>query len=173
MMVILNPVPPEDDKEVTEEPFKAASVQDQIELLRDGILRLQDQLESIKAEVASCKQQQETDRSDFLREIAFDRQRIKKLEDPHKESKINNERAEKLKTYLTENGTPGRFKDNRTGKLIEGRAARFELLRLHLGSCDKWQLNHAMATLFRNYPGEYCKKKLNKTTWILVERPKL
>ena len=100
--------------------------------------------------------------------------RITALEekDRPENSETNQIRAKKIKEYLAENGTPGKFLDKRTMKLIEGRAVRFELLRSYL-EIDKWQLNRALRTLTKMYPGEYCKKKLNKTTWILVERPKL
>lgn len=100
--------------------------------------------------------------------------RITAIEDRDKpeNSETNQIRAKKIKTYLAENGTPGKFLDKRTMKLIEGRAVRFELLRSYL-EIDKWQLNRALRTLIKMHPGEYCKKKLNKTTWLLVERPKL
>jgi TolA-binding protein len=134
---------------------------EQIGLLRDGIVRLQ-------GEVASCIQFSGKIAEDLARSL----QRIKVLENPEKDSEINNQRAEKIKEYLAENGTLGKFVDKRTRKLIEGRAVRFELLRSYL-DIDKWQLNRALRTLLKMHPGEYCKKKLNKTTWILVERPKL
>ncbi|MCK9570809.1 hypothetical protein M0R72_17805 [Candidatus Pacearchaeota archaeon] len=100
--------------------------------------------------------------------------RITAIEEKDKpeNSETNQTRAKKIKEYLAENGTPGKFLDKRTMKLIEGRAVRFELLRSYL-VIDKWQLNRALRTLIKMYPGEYCKKKLNKTTWLLVERPKL
>jgi hypothetical protein len=134
---------------------------EQIGLLRDGIVRLQ-------AEVASSLQSQGRQAEDLARGL----QRIRALENPKKDSETNNKRAAKIKEYLAENGTPGKFLDKRTMKLIEGRAVRFELLRSYL-EIDKWQLNRALRSLLKIYPGEYCKKKLNKTTWILVERPKL
>jgi hypothetical protein len=100
--------------------------------------------------------------------------RITAIEEKSKpeNSETNQIRAKKIKEYLAENGTPGKFLDKRTRKLVEGRAVRFELLRSYL-EIDKWQLNRALRALLKMYPGEYCKKKLNKTTWILVERPKL
>lgn len=134
---------------------------EQIGLLRDGIVRLQN-------EVASCVQFQGRIAEDLARGL----QRIRALENPEKDSETNNMRAEKIKDYLAENGTPSKFLDKRTMKSIEGRAVRFELLRSYL-EIDKWQLNRALRTLIKMYPGEYCKKKLNKTTWLLVERPKL
>jgi small-conductance mechanosensitive channel len=134
---------------------------EQMGLLRDGIVRLQN-------EVASCLQSQGRQAEDLARGL----QRIRALENPEKDSETNNKRAAKIKEYLAENGTPGKFLDKRTMKLIEGRAVRFELLRSYL-EIDKWQLNRALQSLLKMYPGEYCKKKLNKTTWILVERPKL
>ncbi len=134
---------------------------EQIGLLRDGIVRLQN-------EVASCKNLQEN-HSAVLGKLM---DRTCALENKKKDSEINAERAKKIIEYLAENGTPGKFLDKRTRKLIEGRAVRFELLRSYL-DIDKWQLNRALRTLLKMHPGEYCKKKLNKTTWILVERPKL
>lgn len=127
-----------------------------------------DAVDKLRAEVASSNQFVER----LADDIGNDRCRIKALEHPQRESEINLKRAEKIREYLSENGTPGKFTDKRTRKLIEGKAIRFELLRSYL-DCDKWQLNRALRTLFQIYPGEYCKKKLNKTTWLLVERPKL
>jgi len=134
---------------------------EQIGLLRDGIVRLQ-------SEVASCVKLQEN-HSAVLNKLI---DRTCSLENKKNDSEINKERARKIAEYLAENGTPGKFLDKRTMKLIEGRAVRFELLRSYL-EIDKWQLNRALRTLTKMHPGEYCKKKLNKTTWILVERPKL
>ncbi len=131
-----------------------------------------DAIQEMKDEVASSKQLQETVLGQMAEDIAADKRRIKALEHPEKESETNQKRAEKIKEYLAQNGTPGKFLNKRTLKLIEGKAVRFELLRSYL-DCDKWQLNRALRTLFEVYPGEYCKKKLNKTTWLLVERPKL
>jgi hypothetical protein len=134
---------------------------DQIGLVKDGIVRLQ-------AEVAGCTQLQRNHSAVLSKLI----DRINEQETKKGESETNTERAKKIKAYLSENGTPGKFLDKRTLKLIEGRAVRFELLRSYL-KIDKWQLNRALHTLIKMYPGEYCKKKLNKTTWLLVERPKL
>lgn len=129
-------------------------------------------IDGIKSEVASCKQLIDDFSGRLALDIALDRQRLAKLEHPEINSRTNVDRAEKIKEYLAENGTPGKFRDKRNSKMIEGKAVRFELLRSYL-DCDKWQLNHALRALFRKYPGEYCKRKLNKTTWLLVERPKL
>jgi chromosome segregation ATPase len=129
---------------------------------------LKDAVDKLKVEVASSNQFVER----LADDIGNDRCRIKALEHPQRESEINRKRAEKIREYLVENGTPGKFLDKRTHKLVEGKAVRFELLRSYL-DCDKWQLNRALRTLFQIHPGEYCKKKLNKTTWLLVERPKL
>jgi hypothetical protein len=134
---------------------------DQIGLLKDGIVRLQ-------AEVASCTQLQKNHSAVLSKLI----DRINEQETKKGESETNTERAKKIKEYLAENGTLGKFLDKRTMKLIEGRAVRFELLRSYL-VIDKWQLNRALHTLLKMHPGEYCKKKLNKTTWLLIERPKL
>jgi len=180
MMVVLNPTAPEkqpeDEVKTTEKEPDASTFQEQIELLRDAVLRLQDRMEKLETdleyEVASSKQLQESALARIAEDIAADKRRIKALEHPEKDSETNRMRAEKIKEYLAQNGTPGKFLNKRTLKLIEGRAVRFELLRSYLG-CDKWQLNRALRTLFQIYPGEYCKKKLNKTTWLLVERPKL
>ena len=127
-----------------------------------------DAIDKLKVEVASSNQFVERLGNDVCN-IAC---RIKDLAHTEKESEINRKRAEKIREYLAENGTPGKFLDKRTHKLVEGKAVRFELLRSYL-DCDKWQLNRALRALFQIHPGEYCKKKLNKTTWLLVERPKL
>lgn len=127
-----------------------------------------ERIDELRAEVASSNQFVERLGNDVCN-IAC---RIKDLAHTEKESEINRKRAEKIREYLAENGTPGKFLDKRTHKLVEGKAVRFELLRSYL-DCDKWQLNRALRALFQIHPGEYCKKKLNKTTWLLVERPKL
>lgn len=143
-------------------------------------IQLLEALNCLKVEVASCKQQ--SDNTDgALGRLALDvAQGLRRIVDLEKtehvhlsnNSIINKIRAERIREYLNENGTPGKFLDRRTRKLVEGRAVRFELLRSYL-KCDKFQLNRALRTLFQEYPGEYCKKRLNKTTWLLVERPKL
>jgi hypothetical protein len=138
---------------------------EQMGLLRDGIVRLQ-------GEVASCKQQYTAEIGRIAGDIAADRRRIRDLEHPNVDTETNRSRAEKIKLYTSENATIYKFIDRRSGKSTEGRIVKFELLRLHL-NCDKWQLNRALATLIKLYPGEYCKKKLNKNKWFLVELPKL
>ena len=134
---------------------------EQIELLRDGILRLQDL-------VSNCTQLQENHRAVISKLM----DEISALKGKKAESEINKARAEKIREYLHENGTTGKFLNKRTGKFVEGKAARFEVLRGHL-VIDKYKLNRALHSLFQTYPGEYCTKKINKKSWVLVERPKL
>jgi len=134
---------------------------EQIELLRDGVLRLQDL-------VSSCTQRQ-SEHGNALSKLV---DRTAALEGKKADSEINKARAEKIREYLHDSGTPGKFLNKRTGKFIEGKAARFEVLRGHL-VIDKYKLNRALHSLFRTYPGEYCTKKINKKSWVLVERPKL
>jgi hypothetical protein len=72
MMVVLNPAPPEGAQPIIPDvsPF-----QEQLELLRDGILRLQDRLDTLEC--------------DIKHDIALDRQRIKKLENKGKPQKTD------------------------------------------------------------------------------------
>lgn len=138
---------------------------EQMGLLRDGIVRLQN-------EVVSCKQLQDESIFRLAQDIAADRRRIASLEHPKIDTETNRARAEKIIQYASGNATPYKFIDRKSGKSVEGRIVKFEMLRLHL-DCDKWQLNRALATLIKLHPGEYCKKKLKKNKWFLVELPKL
>ena len=135
------------------------------DLSREAISRL-------KSEVASCNQLLNSEMGRLAGDIAQDRRRITALENPEQESETNQKRAEKIRSYAIDNASPYKFIDKRSKKQVEGRVVKFELLRLHL-DCDKWQLNRALAALIKMYPGEYCKKKLKKNKWFLVELPKL
>ena len=135
------------------------------DLSREAISRL-------KSEVASCNQLLNSEMGRLAGDIAQDRRRITALENPEQESETSQKRAEKIRSYAIDNASPYKFIDKRSKKQVEGRVVKFELLRLHL-DCDKWQLNRALAALIKMYPGEYCKKKLKKNKWFLVELPKL
>jgi hypothetical protein len=126
----------------------------------------------LKSEVAGCNQLLNNEMSRLAEDIAQDRRRITALENPEQESETCQKRAAKIRAYAAGNATPYKFIDKRSKKQVDGRVVKFELLRLHL-DCDKWQLNRALAALIKMYPGEYCKKKLKKNKWFLVELPKL
>jgi outer membrane murein-binding lipoprotein Lpp len=126
----------------------------------------------LKSEVASCNQLLNSEMGRLAEDIAQDRRRITALENPEHASETNQKRAAKIRAYAAGNASPYKFIDRRSKKQVEGRVVKFELLRLHL-DCDKWQLNRALATLIKMYPGEYCKKKLKRNKWFLVELPKL
>lgn len=57
MMVVLNPVPPEDEQSSQKSAIlgEVSPFQDQLELLRDGILRLQDLVEQMAGDIAEDK----------------------------------------------------------------------------------------------------------------------
>lgn len=133
------------------------------------------QIEDLQKAKKDLQEDIEQIREYFPKLVSEDRARLKALESkpPEENSEISRKRAERIKEYIKENGTPRKFLDRGTGKYIEGRFVRFEHLRSYLDNCGKWQLNRALRALLNIYPGEYCKKKLNKTTWVLVERPKL
>lgn len=133
------------------------------------------QIEDLQKAKKDLQEDIEQIREYFPKLVSEDRARLKALEckPPEENSEISRKRAERIKEYVKENGTPRKFLDRGTGKYIEGRFVRFDHLRSYLDNCGKWQLNRALRALFNIYPGEYCKKKLNKTTWVLVERPKL
>jgi hypothetical protein len=75
MMVVLNPVPPEGAQPISQDATQeeVSPFQEQLELLRDAILRLQDL-------VASSKQLQDKTLAQMAEDIAADKRRIKALE---------------------------------------------------------------------------------------------
>jgi hypothetical protein len=104
MMVILNPAPPEDAQsaqrsETLEKDPEASPFQEQIELLRDAILRLQDRIDQLE--------------EGLKYDIALDRRRITKLEGPEGQQPKQKDRSDTLRLLLAANGGKLLAKDAR------------------------------------------------------------
>ena len=117
------------------------------EAVQEAIQPLQDRIESQDAriaaqdeKIAALESTQEHDVNRICLDIAYDRQRISRLEHPIKEpGKTETSRAEKIEKYLASRP------DHR---------ATFETLKGHLG-VDKDRLKEAIKTLMTASPGRY------------------
>jgi septal ring factor EnvC (AmiA/AmiB activator) len=143
------------------------AVQEGIQPLQDEIAQLREErdqdhqeIASLHAKLASLESLQEQDTTRIYTDIAYDRQRLAKLENsPIKEpGRTETNRAEKIDKYLASRP------DHR---------ATFESLRGHLG-VDKDRLNEAIKTLMASSPGRYgiVRAPGDKRKRILVMLPK-
>jgi len=122
------------------------------DLIAQALQPLQDEIAALREKVASLEALQEQDVTRIYTDIAQDRKRIAKLENPpaREPSKAMIDRAEKIEKYLASKP------DHR---------ATFEALRGHLG-VDKARLNEAIRTLMASTPDKYIIAKVpgNKRT---------
>ena len=126
-------VPPSEEQLVT----VPASLLDS---LKDEVAQLKDIVANLKAEVSTVTSTHEQDMNRLTLDIAFDRQRLSKLENPIKVSgKTEISRAEKIEKYLAAR---------------PDHKASFETLKGHLGT-DKDLLHQAIKTLMDSQPGRY------------------
>jgi predicted RNase H-like nuclease (RuvC/YqgF family) len=146
------------------------------------------QLESIKGDLLARIERQErtieqlTKENEKLRNEMYDLREMTKcvikdisvrlsvVEKEKRDSQTSIERAERMKGYLSTCTRMETFRDRKTQSVVKGRCATFESLRGYL-DCDKWQLNRAIKALTKKYPGKFAVRKLNKTSWALVELP--
>jgi len=126
------------------------------DLIAQALQPLQDEIAALREKVASLEALQEQDVTRIYTDIAQDRKRIAKLENPpaREPSKAMIDRAEKIEKYLASKP------DHR---------ATFEALRGHLG-VDKARLNEAIRTLMASTPDKYIIAKVpgNKRKRVLV-----
>jgi hypothetical protein len=116
------------------------AVQKVIEPLQDRVKDLEKIVAAQGELIATLTSTQEQDVNRICLDIAYDRQRLAKLENPTKEpGKTEISRAEKIERYLSSRP------DHR---------ATFETLKGHLG-VDKDLLNDAIKTLMAASPGGY------------------
>jgi hypothetical protein len=117
------------------------AVEKAIQPLQDEISQLKATLACQDAKIAAFEATEEHDVNRLARDIAYDRQRLAKLESkPVKEpGKTEISRAKKIERYLLSRP------DHR---------ATFETLKGHLG-VDKDLLNDAIKTLMNSSPGRY------------------
>jgi len=116
-------------------------LQDEVSQLREEIDQNHQEIAALRLKMASLETLQEQDTTRIYTDIAYDRQRLAKLENsPIKEpGKTELSRAEKIERYLA--ARP----DHR---------ATFETLKGHLG-IDKVLLNQAIKALMASSPGRY------------------
>ena len=118
-----------------------------IQAIEKAIQPLQDEIENLKVtvanqdeEIAALTSTQEQDVSRLALDIAYDRQRLAKLEHHTKEpGKTEISRADKIEKYLSSR---------------PDHKATIETLKGHLG-VDKCALNDAIGTLMDSSPGRY------------------
>ncbi len=118
-----------------------AQLQDLIKgAIEQAIQPLYEEMASLRLKVASLETLQEQDTNRICVDIAYDRQRLAKLENPKKKpGKTESSRAEKIERYMASR---------------PDHKAPFETLRGHLG-VDKFALNDAIKTLMEASPGRY------------------
>ena len=116
-------------------------LQDEVSQLREERDQDHQEIAALRLKIASLESLQEQDTTRIYTDIAYDRQRLAKLENsPIKEpGRTETNRAEKIEKYLASRP------DHR---------ATFEVLRGHLG-VDKDRLNEAIRTLMASSPGRY------------------
>jgi len=115
-------------------------LQDEIAQLREERDRDHQEMAALRLKMASLETLQEQDTNRICVDIAYDRQRLAKLENPKKKpGKTELSRAEKIEKYLASR---------------PDHKATFETLKGHLG-IDKFALNDAIKTLMEAYPGRY------------------
>ena len=115
-------------------------LQDEIAQLREEIDQDHQDIAALRLKMASLKTLQEQDTNRICMDIAYDRQRLAKLENPVKEpGKTETTRAEKIERYLASR---------------PDHKATFETLKGHLG-IDKDLLRDAIKTLMKSSPGRY------------------
>ncbi len=143
------------------------AVQESIQLLRDEVSQLREEIDqnhqeiaALRLKMASLETLQEQDTTRICLDIAYDRQRLAKLENsPIKEpGRTETNRAEKIERYLAAR---------------PDHKATFESLRGHLG-VGKDLLNDAIRTLVASSPGRYgiVRAPGDKRKRILVMLPK-
>ncbi len=142
------------------------AVQDAIQPLQDEVIELKatvarqgEEIATLRASLASLETTQETEISRVCVDIAYDRQRLARLEHPIKQpGKTETSRAEKIEKYLQSRP------DHR---------ATYETLKGHLG-IDKDRLKEAIKTLMDASPGRYGIVRVpgDKRKRILVMLPK-
>ena len=111
-----------------------------IQPLQDEVSQLRATVASQGEKIATLETTQEQDANRICLDIAYDRQRISKLEHPTKEpGKTELSRAEKIERYLSSR---------------PGHKATFETLKGHLG-VDNVLLNQTIKTLMESSPGRY------------------
>ena len=124
------------------------AVQESIQPLRDEVSQLREEIDqnhqeiaALRLKMASLESLQEQDTTRICLDIAYDRQRLAKLENsPIKEpGKTELSRAEKIEKYLAAR---------------PDHKATFETLKGHLG-VDKFALNDAIKTLMEASPGRF------------------
>jgi hypothetical protein len=116
------------------------AIEKAIQPLQDRIGDLEKIVAAQDEKIAALVSTQEQDVNRICLDIAYDRQRLARLEMPIKEpGKTEISRAEKIERYLSSRP------DHR---------ATFETLKGHLG-VDKFRLNEAVKTLMAFHPGEY------------------
>ena len=116
------------------------AVEKAIQPLQDRISSLEDRIASLEEENAALTTTEEHDVSRLALDIAYDRQRLAKLEHHTKEpGKTEISRADKIEKYLSSR---------------PDHKATFETLKGHLG-VDKDLLNDAIKTLMATSPGRY------------------
>ena len=133
--------------------------QDEVTALRATVEHQDEEIASLRATVTSLESTQEQDTTRICLDIAYDRQRIAKLEHPVKEpGKTEISRAEKIERYLAAR---------------PDHKAAFETLRGYLG-VNNVLLNQAIKTLMSDQPGRYITTKAEgdgrRRTLILLPR---
>jgi len=135
-------------------------LQDEVTTLRATIAQQEEVIASLRATVTSVESLQEQDTTRICLDIAYDRQRIAKLEHPVKEpGKTEISRAEKIERYLAAR---------------PDHKATFETLKGYLG-VDNVRLNDAIKTLMSTSKQTYAIQKAktgDKRKKILVLLPK-
>ena len=115
-------------------------LQERLEALESTVDSQEKELAAMGLKMASLETLQEQDTNRICVDIAYDRQRLAKLENPKKKpGKTESSRAEKIERYMASR---------------PDHKATFETLRGHLG-VDKFALNDAIKTLMEASPGRY------------------
>ena len=115
-------------------------LQDEISLLREERDQDHQEIEALRARTTSLESALDQEISRVCMDIAYDRKRLAKLENPIKEpGKTETARAEKIEKYLASR---------------PDHKATFETLKGHLG-VDKFALNDAIKTLMDASPGRF------------------
>jgi len=136
------------------------AIEQAVQPLQDEIAQLRDDIGAMRSKITALERLQEQDITRVYQEVAYDRQRIAKLEHPPQKApgKTVLTRAEKLEKYLASR---------------PDHKANFETLRGHLG-VNKARLNEAIKTLMDLSPGRYAiaRAPSDKRKRILVMLPK-
>jgi len=115
-------------------------LQDEVSQLREERDQDHQEIAALRLKIVSLETLQEQDTNRICMDIAYDRQRLAKLENPVKEpGKTETSRAEKIERYLASR---------------PDHKATFETLKGHLG-IGKDLLNDAIKTLMVSSPGRY------------------